>query len=322
MFDRFTDEARRTVVLAQEEARSLRHGHIGTEHLLLGMLQAGTSMGAAVLRSLGVSCDDARAQVLEIVGPGDAAPMESIPFTPRAKKVLELSLRESLTQDHHEISDAHILLALLRESQGVAAQALAQLDVDAAAVRSAVLREFGGTGDNPAGRRRRLFRRGAPHAPAPDVTSLVENASALEHLDETGWDAVARARSTARQRRAGAVLCIDLLAGVAAVAGPGAECLTATGVDLDDLRATVEQHEGGGKAPPSPLFFDGAARVALAGAAEEARHRGHDEATTAHLLLALMEEADEDLIAVLDAHGVSISDLREQITQRLDAPET
>lgn len=323
MFDRFTDEARRTVVLAQEEARSLQHGHIGTEHLLLGMLQAGTGIGAGVLRSLGVSCDDVRAQVIEIVGRGDAEPMGRIPFTPRAKKALELALRESLNQDHHEISDAHILLALLREDDGVAALALAQLGVDDAAVRSAVLREFGETGRDPPRGRRRMFRRSASPPPmGHEGTSLVEHVSALEHLDDTGWQAVAHARMTARQRRAGAVMCIDLLTGVAAVAGPGAECLEAAGADLRGLRTTVEQRDGGAQVPPSPLFFDSTARAALAHAVEEARRRDDAEVTTAHLLMGLMEQIDEELTAVLDERRVIVPDLHEQIARRLDATGT
>ena len=321
MFDRFTDEARRVVVLAQEEARSLEHDYIGTEHLLLGMLQAGTGSGAAVLRSLGVSCDDARAIVIEIVGRGDAEPASAIPFTPRAKKVLELSLRESLKLDHHEISDAHILLALLRETAGVAARALARLDVDAAAVRAAVLREFGEPGGEPAAGRRRLFRRSAPPPPGHEEATLVEHVSALEFFDDTGWDAVARARSTARERRAGAVTCRDLLAGVAAVAGPGADCLQAAGADPQALRATGGP-PAGAKPSPSPLFFDGAARVVLARAIEEARLRDDVEATTAHLLLGLVEEHSDDVAAALDEHGVALPDLREQIARRLDAPET
>jgi ATP-dependent Clp protease ATP-binding subunit ClpA len=320
MFDRFTDEARRVVVLAQEEARSLEHDYIGTEHLLLGMLQAGTGSGAAVLRSLGVSCDDARATVIEIVGRGGAEPADAIPFTPRAKKVLELSLRESLKLDHHEISDAHILLALLRETAGVAARALARLDVDAVAVRTAVLREFGGPGDAPAMGRRRLFRRSAP-PPGHEEAPLVEHVSALEFFDDTGWDAVARARSTARERRAGVVTCRDLLAGVAAVAGPGADCLRAAGADPEALRATGGP-PAGAKPSPSPLFFDGAARVVLARAVEEARRRDDAEATTAHLLLGLVGEHTDDVAAALDEHDVALPDLREQIARRLDAPET
>lgn len=323
MFNRFTDEARRTVVLAQEEARSLEHGYIGTEHLLLGMLQSGTGMAADVLRSLAVSCDDVRAQVVEMVGRGEGEPPAQIPFTPRAKKVLELALRESLNHDHHEISDGHILLALLRESDGVAAQALARLDVDEAAVRSAVLGEFGSSGDDTARSRRRLFRRSAPQPPPEhEGTSLVEHVSALEHLDDPAWDAVTRARSSARKRRAGTVACIDLLAGVAAVAGPGAECLEAAGADLQGLRASVEERFGGGSAPPSPLFFDGAARGALARAVEEARRRDDGEATTVHLLLGLVEAGDDDVETVLNGHRVALADLREQTARRLDAPET
>jgi hypothetical protein len=124
MFERFTDRARRVVVLAQEEARHLNHNHIGTEHLLLGLIHEQEGVAAVALTELGISLEGARAQVVEIVGQGDEAPTSHIPFTPRAKKVLELSLREALQFGHNYIGTEHILLGLIREGEGVAAQVL------------------------------------------------------------------------------------------------------------------------------------------------------------------------------------------------------
>ena len=139
MFERFTDRTRRVVVLAQEEARMLNHGYIGTEHILLGLIREGDGYAARTLESLGISLDAVRQQVEEIIGRGQQAPSGHIPFTPRAKKVLELSLRESLQLGHNYIGTEHILLGLLREGDGVAAQVLVTLGADLNRVRQQVI---------------------------------------------------------------------------------------------------------------------------------------------------------------------------------------
>jgi hypothetical protein len=139
MFERFTDRARRVVVLAQEEARLLNHNYIGTEHLLLGLVHEGEGVAARALESLGISLEAVRSKVEEIIGQGQSAPIGQIPFTPRAKKVLELSLREALQLGHNYIGTEHILLGLVREGEGVAAQVLVKLGGgDLALVRQAV----------------------------------------------------------------------------------------------------------------------------------------------------------------------------------------
>jgi ATP-dependent Clp protease ATP-binding subunit ClpA len=138
MFQRFTDRARRVVHLAQEEARLLRHNYVGTEHLLLGLLYEGEGIAARALGSLGISLEAVRARVEEIIGRGQTTPSGHIPFTPRAKKVLELSLREALQFGHNYIGTEHLLLGLLREGEGVAAQVLAGFGTDHARVRELV----------------------------------------------------------------------------------------------------------------------------------------------------------------------------------------
>lgn len=130
MFERFTDRARRVVVHAQEEARLLNHSYIGTEHLLLGLIKDPDTVSAKALVSHGMELDAVRELVVGIIGEGTEAPVGHIPFTPRAKKVLEMSLRESLQIGHNYIGSEHILLGLIREGEGVAAQVLAQLGVD------------------------------------------------------------------------------------------------------------------------------------------------------------------------------------------------
>ena len=139
MFERFTDRARRVVVLAQEEARMLNHGYIGTEHILLGLIHEGEGVAAKALESLSISLDGVREQVQEIIGPGQESPSGHIPFTPRAKKVLELSLREALQLGHNYIGTEHILLGLIREGEGVAAQVLVKLGADPSRVRHQVI---------------------------------------------------------------------------------------------------------------------------------------------------------------------------------------
>ena len=135
MFERFTDRARRVVVLAQEEARMLDHNYVGTEHILLGLIHEGEGVAAKALESLGISLEAVRQQVEEIIGRGQQAPSGHIPFTPRAKKVLELSLREALQLGHNYIGTEHILLGLIREGEGVAAQVLVRLGADLNRVR-------------------------------------------------------------------------------------------------------------------------------------------------------------------------------------------
>ena len=139
MFERFTDRARRVVALAQDEARRLKHNYIGTEHILLGLIHEGEGVAAKALESLGISLQAVRAQVEEIIGEGQQAASGHIPFTPRAKKVIELSLRESLQLGHKYIGTEHILLALIREGDGVAAQVLVTLGADLNRVRQQVI---------------------------------------------------------------------------------------------------------------------------------------------------------------------------------------
>ena len=144
MFERFTDRARRVVVLAQEEARMLNHNYIGTEHILLGLIHEGEGVAAKALESLNISLEGVRQQVEEIIGQGQAAPTGHIPFTPRAKKVLELSLREALQLGHNYIGTEHILLGLIREGEGVAAQVLQKLGADLNRVRQTVIQLLSG----------------------------------------------------------------------------------------------------------------------------------------------------------------------------------
>src|SRR6266496_3772903 len=179
MFERFTDRARRVAVLAQEEARMLRHDHIGTEHILLGLIGEGEGVAAKALESLGISLEAVRQHVGEITGQGQQAPAGHIPFTPRAKNVLELSLREALQLGHNYIGTEHILLGLIRDGEGVAAQVLVKLGGDPSRVRQQVIQLLAGSqGKEPAAA-------GAPSETAPSASAI---------LDQFGRNLTAAAR--------------------------------------------------------------------------------------------------------------------------------
>ncbi len=168
MFERFTETAGQVVVRAQEEATSLRHNYIGTEHLLLGLLRVEKGLAARVLDRFDITLEEARAQVRRIVGEGDqVATSGQIPFTPRAKKVLDLALREGVTLGYNYIGTEHILLGLVRENEGVAAEILRDFDVDAETVRMKVIGMLGGA------RSSRAYDFMYPEAP-PELTAEIE----------------------------------------------------------------------------------------------------------------------------------------------------
>jgi hypothetical protein len=167
MFERFTDRARRVVVTAQEEARMLGHNHIGSEHLLLGLLHEESGVAARVLAADGITVEAARTQVEELAGPGSKSPAGHIPFTQRARKVLELSLREALEQRQRFIGTEHILLALLRDSGDVGAQVLERLGGSLAALRQRVLAEARAVAPDPAEPEDSLEQGGWEWSPAP-----------------------------------------------------------------------------------------------------------------------------------------------------------
>jgi hypothetical protein len=200
MFERFTDRARRVVVLAQEEARRLNHAHIGTEHLLLGLIREGEGVAARALEALGINRAAVRREVEEIVGRGQQPPPGHIPFTPRAKKVLELSLRESNQLGHNYIGTEHILLGLLREGEGVAAQVLVKMGVDLNRVRQQVMELLRGyTGDRPSAGSRERAR--PPDDVLARLDSLDQRLEAIERWVGMRPDASDLGEEIVRARR-------------------------------------------------------------------------------------------------------------------------
>ena len=192
-FERFTERARHVVVLAQSEAGSLGHDYIGTEHILLGLLREEEGLAARVLESRDLTVEEVRAQVADLVGRREPITQRQIPFTPHAKKVLELALREALSLGHNYIGTEHILLGLVRENDGVAARVLENFDVDAASLREQLIGMLGGPQPSVAGRLRKLRRRElvweyrvVPLEPAQELS-----AELLNPLGEEGWELAA-----------------------------------------------------------------------------------------------------------------------------------
>jgi ATP-dependent Clp protease ATP-binding subunit ClpC len=233
MFERFTNRARHVVVLAQEEARRLHHNYIGTEHILLGLLAEPDSVGGRVLTGFGMSLESTRDEVTAIVSAGTRAPSGHIPFTPRAKKVLELSLREALQLQHNYIGTEHILLGLVREGDGVAAEILLQ-HASSAAIRAAVIDQLPLASAETGGRARRWLRRRGAGGPAePDAPAEQAVLNATPAADTTLSEA---ARLAGTQSVGSHHL---LLAALADPDTAAARALAALGVDLDQAKEAL-----------------------------------------------------------------------------------
>jgi hypothetical protein len=244
MFERFTDRARRVVVLAQEEARRLDHNHIGTEHLLLGLVHEGTGVAGVALSRLGIGLGAVREQVDRSVGKGDSTPSGHIPFTPRAKKVLELSLREALDLGHNYIGTEHVLLGLVREGEGVASQVLVALGADASRVRQQVLQQLsaqpGRVGARFGARRWALARRREPRVRASEMIEWSVDRLVFRRFTVSAARVLLLADSEAmRLEHAGVGVGHLLLGLVAEGEGRAAAALAVRDVDVGRARAAV-----------------------------------------------------------------------------------
>jgi ATP-dependent Clp protease ATP-binding subunit ClpA len=229
MFERFTDRARRVVVLAQDEARFLDHGYIGTEHILLGLIHEGDGVAAKVLAEMGISLDAVRARVVGIVGKGDGAPSGHIPFTPRSKKVLELALREALQLGHNYIGTEHILLGILREGNGLAAEVLVELGADLQTARDQVIRMIGP-------------RPGVRGRAYPEMARLMTTPAAAT--------VAGQARRLAQGARVGSQhYLLGLLGEERSLA---AKVLTSLGVTREAVEAKLEELDAAGTTDESP----------------------------------------------------------------------
>src|SRR5579863_2847219 len=232
MFERFTNKARHTVVLAQEEARRLHHNYIGTEHILLGLLGEPEGLGARAVAGFGVTLEGARREVAAIVSPGQSAPTGHIPFTPRAKKTLELALREALQLSHNYIGTEHILLGLIREGDGVAALVLRQHG-DLLAIRTAVL-DLLASGDYETARGRRWLRRRGSAVPSEAGAGAEQSVLNASPAADTTLSEAAKLAGT---RPVGSHHL--LLAALADPESAAARALAALGVNLDQAKEAL-----------------------------------------------------------------------------------
>jgi ATP-dependent Clp protease ATP-binding subunit ClpA len=318
MFERFTERARKVVVLAQEEAGRLRHDYIGTEHLLLGLLREEEGVASQALHACGVTLDGVRERVEGIVGYGEEDTSQK-PFTPRSKKVLELALREALQLGHNYIGTEHILLGLLAEGGGVSATVLSSLGIDPGGIRQQVLSRLGGArsrsqGDpGPLGRAREAFRRSFGRHPR------AEDRDPFEKLTEQSRRVVALAQEEARRFNHNYVGTEHVLLGlIREEEGVAARVLRHLGVSLDEAREQVESVVGYGEEGSNPhLPFTPRTNKVLQLALREAMQLDHDYVGTEHVLLGLVRESEGVAARVLSNLGVDPDVVRREVVREL-----
>jgi ATP-dependent Clp protease ATP-binding subunit ClpA len=287
MFERFTERARQVVVFAQDEARSLRHNYIGTEHILLGLLREEEGLAARVLDSLDVTAEEVRAHVGRIVGEGDEVVTGQIPFTPRARRTLELALREALQIGHNYIGTEHILLGLVHEQDGVGALVLRELGVDSEMVTRHVVDVLAGSGERESSAA--LGARLGPPRPQPRARAAPgppRFARDVRHV-------LAHAQQEARALGADAMGTDHVLLGLLRdEQGLAARLLDALGVTLAEARAQVARTGGpAGEPATGHIRFTPEVRQVLERARREASALQCEVVGTEHVLLGLLREA-------------------------------
>jgi ATP-dependent Clp protease ATP-binding subunit ClpA len=327
VFERFTEQARQLVILSQEEARSFNHNYIGTEHLLLGLLSHGKGFGAKALHASAVTLDAARRQLDEIIGRGSQTPTGHIPFTPRAKRVLELSLREALELGENEIRTEHILLGLIREGEGVACHILVRLGCDLNEIRRQV---FQARSSDSTQAERETPHQLSSTGPDPEATEHAQSAGQVEGSRSGGPSMFAR--FTDRARRV-VVLAQEearllnhtyigtehiLLGLIHEGEGVAAKALESLGISLEAVRRQVEEIIGQGQqAPSGHIPFTPRAKKVLELSLREALQLGHNYIGTEHILLGLIREGEGVATQVLVRLGADLNRARQQVIQLL-----
>jgi ATP-dependent Clp protease ATP-binding subunit ClpA len=321
MFERFSDGAKRVIVLAQEEARMLNHDAIGTEHLLLGLIREGElgyisegkDVGVKVFEPLEVSPEAVRQQVKEIIGHGLQAPPGRLPFTPGAKKVLELSLREALQLGHNYIGTGHILLGLVREGKGVAAQVLLKHGADYKRVRQHMKQLRPGMGKESAPGPENAAREPASEDTGDDLKSMFKSVTGRARR------VMVLAQEEARMLNHDYVGTEHLLLGLMREGeGVAARALGPLGISLGAVRRQVKEIIGPGlQAPRGHIPLTPRAKKVLELSLAEARQLGHDHVGTGHILLGLVREGGCVATQVLVELGAELNRVRQQVIQLL-----
>jgi ATP-dependent Clp protease ATP-binding subunit ClpA len=313
MFERFTERARQVVVLAQDEARTLKHNSIGTEHILLGLLCEEEGLAARVLDTLDITVEEVRAQVARIVGQGDEVITGQIPFTPRAKKVLELALGEAQCLGQEYIGTEHILLGLLRENDGVAARVLLDFDADAEKIRNEIIRMLGTTGP-------------ARPAQLPQaMSSASERADprpGLERFTVRARHVVRLAGDEARTFKHDGIATEHILLGLLREEqGMAARVLDALDVTIDEVRAQVVRIVGvGNEVSSGEIAFTPRTKRVFQLALREALSMGHNYIGTEHLLLGLVRENEGVGARILNDFDAGAEKIRDEIIRMFSGP--
>ncbi|HWF52727.1 MAG TPA: Clp protease N-terminal domain-containing protein [Solirubrobacteraceae bacterium] len=289
MFERFTEGAREVVVLAQDTARQLNHQSIGTEHILLGLLREGEGIAAEVLAARDVTLERVRAQVVEIVGAGEESTGTQIPFTPRAKKVLELSLRESLSLGHNYIGPEHILLGIARENTGVASRILLDFGVDAEKIRH-------------------------------EVSRLLATSQRSGRVDQVVQLARVQARELKHNELGTAHLLLGLLGQEEGIA---TRVLASLDVTLERVRAQVVRIVGASEEDsPGQIPFTPRAKKVLEWSLRESLSLGHNYIGSEHILLGIARENTGVASRILLDFGVDAEKIRHEVARLLADPAT
>jgi ATP-dependent Clp protease ATP-binding subunit ClpA len=312
-FDKFTERARKVLSLAQEEAQRFQHNYIGTEHLLLGLVREGEGVAARVLTNLGIELDRVRSAVEFIIGRGDRIVLGEIGLTPRAKKVIELAVDEARRLGHHYIGTEHILLALVREGEGIAAGVLQSLGVNLEKVRTETIRTLSGIGTTTAS-----TAETASDAPPVRHFPTYEGYMLTEHAGSV----LSYAREEAKRLQHDAVRPEHMLLALAREAdGLAARLLSDMGVDLVKARAAVEELVRRGEQKVISPHLTPLTKAQIHLAADEAERLGNDLVSTRHLLLGLLRTGENVASRALESLGVDLAQLREKTLQASDEPE-
>lgn len=319
MFERFTDQARRAVVLAQEAARQLNHSYIGTQHLLLGVVRAENGSAPEILRALGIGGDDISRRVESLIGRGGESPSGHIPFTPDAKQSLALALREALQFGHNYIGTEHLLLGLSREGDGVAAQVLTALGADLARLRRQVIqsdRDFL-PGGSTAPAQPRADEPETPSRPADD--SPPSRPGFYERFTESAQRVVVLAQEEARILNHNYIGTEHLLLGlIREDEGIAALVLAAHGVFLEEIRSGVEEVIGRGQsASTEHIPFTPRAKKVLELALREALQLRHNHIGTEHILLGIIRESDGVAALLLVKRGLDLNRVRQRVIEAI-----
>ncbi|MDE5084048.1 MAG: tetratricopeptide repeat protein, partial [Trichodesmium sp. St18_bin1] len=286
----FTEKAIKAIMLAQEEGRRLGHNFVGTEQILLGLIGEGTGVAAKVLRSMGVKLKDARLEVEKIIGRGSGYVGAEIPFTPRAKRVLELSLEEAQQLEHSYVGTEHLLLGLIRQGEGVAVRVLENLGVDLSKVRTQVIQMLDEIAE-------------------VEVDISQKSEKIFERFAEKAIKAILLAQEEARRLGHNFVGTEQILLGlIGEGTGVAAKVLKSMGVNLKDARIEVEKIIGRGSGDvKAEIPFTPRAKRVLELSLEEAQQLGHDYVGIEHLLLGLIREGEGVAARVLKNLGVDLS---------------